>query len=171
MARCGGVMEGHADMATLQFAIDIASPPPAVWDLITNLRQYDVWLPPSRAFRTVVQLNSGPVKAGTAYMDGGPSLTFHGEVTHLEPHTRVVFYQASRSKLWAFNVGMDVEIEYALQPTSIGTHVERTLTLDTSGLFTLGQPMIRRAIRQENERILACMKAHLEGAPLASRTV
>jgi hypothetical protein len=109
-----------------------------------------------------VQLNSGPVKLGTAYMDGGPSLTFHGEVTCLEPHTRVAFYQASRSKLWAFNVGMDIEIEYALQPANGGTHVERTLTLDTSGIFTLGQPLLRRAIRQENERILARMKQVLE---------
>ena len=158
-------------MATMQFTIDIASPPKAVWDLITNLRQYDVWLPPSRTFNTVVQLNSGPVKVGTAYMDGGPSLTFHGEVTRLEPYTRIAFYQASRSKLWAFDVGMDLEIEYALQPTNAGTHVERTLTLDTSGIFTLGQPLLRRGIRQENKRILACMKAYLEAAPLASRTV
>ncbi len=155
-------MENHTDMATMQFGIDIASPPKAVWDLITNLRQYDVWLPPSRAFNTVVQLNSGPVKVGTAYMDGGPSLTFHGEVTQLEPYTRIAFYQASRSKAWAFDVGMDIEIEYVLQPAGTGTHVERTLTLDTSGIFTLGQPLLRRAIRQENERILARMKAHLE---------
>ena len=158
-------------MATLQFTIDIASPPKAVWDLITNLRRYDVWLPPSRAFRTIIQLNSGPVKVGTAYMDGGPSLTFHGEVTHLEPHTRVAFYQASRSKLWAFDVGMDVEIEYVLQPIDGGTHVQRMLTLDTSGIFTLAQPLLLRVIRQENERILARMKAHLEAAPLASRAV
>ncbi len=158
-------------MAMMQFTIDIASPPKAVWDLITNLRQYDLWLPPSRTFNTVVQLNSGPVKVGTAYMDGGPSLTFHGEVTQLEPYTHIAFYQASRSKLWAFDVGMDIEIEYALQPTGTGTHVERTLTLDTSGIFTLGQPLLRRAIRQENERILARMKAYLEAAPLASRIV
>ncbi len=149
-------------MPTLQFTIDIASPPKAVWDLITDLRHYDRWLTPSRAFRTVVQLNSGPVKLGTAYMDGGPSLTFHGEVTHLQPYTRVAFYQASRSKLWGFNVGMDVEIEYVLQPIEDGTHVQRTLTLDTSGIFTLGQPLLRRVVGQENERILARMKAHLE---------
>lgn len=149
-------------MATLRFTTDIASPPAAVWEVITNLRRYDVWLPPSRAFNTVVQLNSGPVKVGTAYMDGGPSLTFQGEVTQLEPYTRVAFYQASRSKLWRFDVGMDIEINYVLQPTNAGTHVQRTVTLETSRLFTLGQPLVLRLIRQENKRILACMKAHLE---------
>jgi len=165
-------MEGHVDMATLQFGIEIASPPKAVWDLITDLRHYNVWLPPSRAFKTVVQLNSGPVKVGTAYMDGGPSLTFHGEVTRLQPHTRVAFYQASRSKLWAFNVGMDVEIEYTLRPTNTGTHVERMLTLGTSGIFTLGQPLLRRIVGQENKRILVRMKAYLEAAALlTSNTV
>jgi len=165
-------MEGRTDMATLQFGIDIACSPKAVWDLIVDLRHYDRWLPPSPTFRTIVQLNSGPVKLGTAYMDGGPSLTFHGEVTHLEPYTRVAFLQASRSKLWAFNVGIDVEIEYVLQPTNGGTHVERTITLDTSGLFTLGQPLLRHALRQENDRILARMKAYLEHESLiTSRTV
>jgi len=164
-------MENHTDMATMQFGIDIASPPKAVWDLITNLRQYDMWLPPSRTFNTVVQLNSGPVKVGTAYMDGGPSLTFHGEVTQLEPYTRIAFYQATRSKLWAFDVGMDIEIRYVLQPRGTGTHVERTLTLDTSGIFMPLQQQLRSVIRQENERILARMKAHLEESSLASRTV
>lgn len=164
-------MEGRSDMATMHFTIDIARPPKAVWDLITNLRQYDVWLPPSRAFRTVVQLNSGPVRVGTAYMDGGPSLTFHGEVMHLEPYARVVFYQATRSKLWSFNVGMDVEINYLLQPASTGTHVERTLTFDTSGIFTPLQPLLRRALRQENERILARMKTYLEATALIERIV
>jgi hypothetical protein len=35
------------------------------------------------------------------------------------------------------------------------------LTLDTLGVFTLLQPLLRGAIRQENERILQRMKAHL----------
>ena len=151
-------------MATLLFTIEVARPPAVVFDLIADLAGYRAWLPPSRVFSEVIQLNSGPVKLGTAYVDRGPSLVFQGEVIDFEPPTLLTFYQATRSSVLMFDAGMNINIDYTLHQTAAGTCVERTLTLDTLGIFTLLQPLLRRALRQENERILQRMKAHLEAA-------
>lgn len=148
-------------MATMHSAVDIARQPNEVFDLIADLAHYGAWLPPSRTFSNVIQLNSGPVKLGTAYVDQGPSLVFHGEVIEFQPPARMTFYQATRSSVLTFNAGMNITIDYGLHPIRAGTRVERMLTLDTLGFFTLLQPLLRRAIRQENERVLQRMKTHL----------
>lgn len=154
-------------MPDLRFTTDIACPPETVFALINDLTRYSTWLPSSSVFGKVAQLTNGPVGLGTAYVDQGPSLAFQGEVIQWRPPAQLTFYQASRSRLFVFDAGLNITIEYVLYPTSDGTRVERTLQLETQGAFTPLRPLLMRGTRSESQRILQHMKSHLESQPVA----
>ncbi|GHO62623.1 hypothetical protein KSC_015150 [Ktedonobacter sp. SOSP1-52] len=143
-------------MAKLRFTIFIQRSPETVYKVLADLRGYKSWLPSSNLFRETTVTTDGPVQVGTAYVDKGPSSEMQGEVTALKPHSHIVFHQAARKGM------LDIYVRYTLQPKEGGTQVVRELKLRTKGLVALLQPVLVRAIRKENERILQRLKWYLE---------
>ena len=60
-------------MPEMQFETTIHRPVAAVFALIADLPDYGEWLPSSRLFGAVTQYSELPVRAGTQYVDTGPS--------------------------------------------------------------------------------------------------
>ncbi len=145
-------------MSEMQFEATIRRPIDDVFALIADLPNYGKWLPPSNLHGAVMQYSELPVRAGTQYVDHGKATRMTGAVTEFEPPTRIAFRQQSVSLFGA----LDIEIRYTLTAEDDATRVRRHLTVNPSGGYSLLQPMLLRAIRNESERILAMMKGYLE---------
>jgi hypothetical protein len=145
-------------MPELQFETTIHRSIDAVFGLIADLPNYGTWLPSSSLFGSVTEYSELPVRVGTQYVDKGPASRMIGAVREFEPPTRIGFRQTTTSLFGS----LTVEVGYTLAAAGEDTHLMRRVTVTASGGYQLVQPMIVRAIRQENERILATMKAYLE---------
>lgn len=145
-------------MPAMQFETTIQRPVDAVFALIADLPNYGKWLPSSNLFGSVTEYSEHPIRAGTQYVDTGPTSRMIGAVLEFEPPTRIGFRQTTVSMFGS----LTVEIRYALAADGEDTHLTRRVIITASGGYRLAQPMIVRAIRQENERILATLKAYLE---------
>lgn len=149
-------------MPPRQFCIGIDSPIDRVFNLITDLKNYDKWLPPSNIFYEIKQISDNPVKLGTTYIDQGASTAMRGKIIELHPSTDVTFHQTTQFKMLLFNARMDIQIQYTLETVENKTRVTRDFTLNVQGILKLMQPVLVSTIRKENERILQAMKAYLE---------
>lgn len=102
------------DVATLEASIDIAAPPAAVWDLVSDLRNMSRWSPQCR--KTIVR---GPVmREGTKLINiNRRGLLFwptQAMVTEFVPEQRIAFRIRENWTIWSFE----------LSPTPDGgTHV------------------------------------------------
>jgi uncharacterized protein YndB with AHSA1/START domain len=146
----------------MQFNIVINSPIDTVFSLITDLKNYDKWLPASDIYSEVTQISDADLKLGTTYIDKGTSTVMQGEITEFYPPCHVTFSQTTQFKLLMFNTRMDIQIKYTLQTVENGTKVTRDFTLYVLGILKLMQPVLMNTIRKENERILQVMKTYLE---------
>jgi uncharacterized protein YndB with AHSA1/START domain len=145
-------------MTELQFETTIHRPVEAVFELIADLPNYGKWLPSSNLFGSVTEYSELPVRVGTQYVDKGPSSRMIGSVVEFEPPTHIGFRQTTVAMFGS----LTVEVRYTLAAVGEDTHFTRRVIITASGGYQLAQPMIVRAIRQENERILSTMKAYLE---------
>lgn len=149
-------------MPRIHFERMIRRSPETVFQLLSDLSGYRSWLPPSRLYRQTTAISDHPITVGTTYSDRGPFGEMRGEVTEFEPSSRLAFRQSGYFRQGLLRGGLDIRIQYALRPVEDGTQVIRDCRLYTSGMLTLLQPVLLRAIRQENERLLHRMKWYLE---------
>jgi len=145
-------------MPEMQFETVIHRPVEDVFALIADLPNYAKWLSTSQLYAGVTQYSELPVREGTRYVDTGKMTRMTGAVTAFEPPSRMSFRQESISLFGALNI----EIRYVLAAEGDETRVTRRVIVNSSGGYSLLQPVLLRAIRKENERILAAMKAYLE---------
>ncbi len=147
----------------MKFHIGIKRSQATVFELISNLAGYKTWLPASELFVGTIEIADYPVRAGTTYVDKGPATTMRGEVTEMEPPRIIAFQQTTSFKRTFLRGGLTVSIRYILEGIGSGeTLVTREVRMRTTGILTVMRPILVRAIRKENERILQCMKLYLE---------
>lgn len=149
-------------MPKLQFHCLVNRPIDTVFQLITDLGNYDKWLPPSNLFSGVSTISDLPIRRGTTYINSGPSAVMQGEVTDLIAPTQVSFHQVTRFKRFGLRGGIDLSIHYVLESFESSTQVTRNISVALLGFLKFLQPLILRGIRQENERILQVLKTYLE---------
>jgi uncharacterized protein YndB with AHSA1/START domain len=148
-------------MPGMRFNIIIQRPPDTIYNLLTDIAGYKVWLPASKLYRETVLMSDYPVRVGMKYLDRGVSNVMRGEITELQPPKYLAFHQKTSSQR-SFPGSLDVHIRYILVPRDQGTRVTRIFTLHTQGVLTLALPFLLRATYQENKRILQAMKTYLE---------
>jgi uncharacterized protein YndB with AHSA1/START domain len=147
----------------MRFQTTIQRNKETIYALLTDLRGYQSWLPPSDLYSGVREISDHPAKVGTTYVDGGTASVMHGRVTELEPNRRVAFMQTMRHKVSGLPGGLDVQIRYTLETGGeFSTRVTREVRLRTHGILLLFQLVLLGAIRKENERIMQRMKWYLE---------
>lgn len=149
-------------MPEMLFSTTINRPIRTVFQLITDLEHYDTWLPPSDLYAKIINVSHGPPGVGTTYLDKGPTRTMQGEITEFSSPTHVKFHQHTRLRGMGLEGKVDIQIQYLLESLQQGTQVTRTATIALQGSIKLLQPVLMRAIRKENERILDALKTHLE---------
>lgn len=147
------------------FTATIKAPPEIIFDLLADMPNYGRWLPGSDAFGGTTQVTPYPVQLGTTYLDGGPLGMRPGSVTVFERPKRLGFHHTMAIKKGPLHGDADIDILYTLETVDSGaTHVVRKLdmTIVIPGIMRLAEPLVLRAFRKENVRIMAELKKYAE---------
>jgi uncharacterized protein YndB with AHSA1/START domain len=139
---------------------DIYCPAEKIFDVITDFKGQDQWLPKSSSFRGTTEISANPVTLGTTYREPGPFGVRNGTVTEFERPVRITFHQPMTIRLHAGTV--DVTMRYALVPGPRSTRVSRTVTLGIPLALRLLQPVLVREFRKESARTLLALKAYAD---------
>jgi hypothetical protein len=125
------------------------------------------WPPGSEAFGGTTEVSPYPVRLGTTYLDAGPAGQRPGSVTGYDPPKSIAFHHTMLVKRGPLTVDVDVHIRYTLEPGEGATSVIRALdlTIQIPGLLKAATPLVARAFRKENLRILAELKRYVEAQP------
>jgi uncharacterized protein YndB with AHSA1/START domain len=132
-----------------------------VFALLADLRDYDRWLPPSMAFHGTSRVSEGPIHLGTTYIEESPVGVRHGTVTGFVPPMTLNFEQPMQLKP-AFFGEIGIKLFHTLTPEGESVPVLRPLQLVPRGPVTLLMPIIARAFRTENERMMDTLKSFAE---------
>jgi uncharacterized protein YndB with AHSA1/START domain len=146
------------------FTAEIDGAPDVIFDLIADMPNYGRWLPGSQAFGATTQVSPYPVQLGTTYLDAGPAGQRPGSVTAFERPKHIAFHHTMELNLGPFAGNCDIDIRYTFEPLGGRTHVIRDLDM-TMQVPVLLQPLVIRAFRKENIRILAQLKRYVEALP------
>ena len=148
-------------MAEIRVETDIAGSAEAIFDIIVDLRGYDRWLPPSKAFPGTTEISDGPIGVGTTYVESSADGIRRGTVTAFDRPTRVAFHQPMSMKPRALGT-VDIGVTYTLTPAGASTHVVRVVELALPLALKPAKPIVLRAFRREIERTVAALKAYVE---------
>jgi uncharacterized protein YndB with AHSA1/START domain len=148
-------------MIEMQFETDIRASAERVFALLSELRDYDRWLPRSMAFKGTIEISEGPIAVGTTYTEPGPLGVRHGTVTEFVNPIRLSFEQPMTIRPRALGV-VGIRLSHTLTPTNDSVHVLRALQLTPHGPVRFAAPLIVRAFRVENERIIKFLKVFAE---------
>ncbi len=132
-----------------------------VFALLADLRDYDRWLPRSTAFHGTSRISEGPVRIGTTYIEESPVGVRHGTVTAFVLPTILNFEQPMQLKP-AFSGEIGIKLFHTLTPQGERVQVLRQLQLTPKGPVTLLMPIIARAFRTENERMMTALQSFAE---------
>lgn len=149
----------------------IAAPPEALFDLLSDLPNYNRWLPDSESFDSTTDVEPYPVQLGSRYHDGKPDepgKDWWGTVIGFQRPGLLDFHHTI--EISQLRSTVDVHIHYSLEPGGAGTELSRWLVLD----FTM--PVLLRPLRrvvttrfdEENVRTLAALKQYAEAEPAAA---
>jgi uncharacterized protein YndB with AHSA1/START domain len=150
-------------MIALHWETEIRAGAGRVFALLAELRDYDRWLPNSSAFRGTSSISEGPICVGTTYVEPGPLGVRQGRVTEFVPPTRLAFEQPMTLRPNAMGV-IGIRLLMNLTPGAKGVRVRRELQLDPQGPVKLVMPLVLRAFRAENERMMRVLKDYAERA-------
>jgi Polyketide cyclase / dehydrase and lipid transport len=153
------------------YCAEVAAPPAALFDLLSDLPNYGRWLPGSAQFGETTDVAPYPVVLGSRYRDGKPGepgKEWWGSVTGFQPPGSIDFHHT-------INVGqlrakIEVHIHYSFEPADGHTHVTRWLVLDITMPFVFRplRPLIVRSFDRENIRTMAAVKSYAEAHPTAA---
>jgi hypothetical protein len=149
------------------FTALIEGSPETIFDLVADMPNYGRWLPGSDAFGGTTDVSPYPVRLGTTYLDAGPAGERPGVVTGYDPPKFIAFHHTMLVKKGPLTANVDVHVRYTLEPAGGATNVIRALdlTIEIPGFLKVARPLVERAFRAENVRILAELKRYVEAPP------
>jgi hypothetical protein len=150
------------------YTAKVAASPELLFGLLSDMPNYDRWLPPSGQFASTTDVEPYPVRLGSRYRDGKPDepgKDWRGEVTGFQPPGSIDFHHTIRVRQLLATV--DVHIHYSFESFEEGgqgTVVNRWLILDFSMpiAFLPLRPAITSRFDQENRRTMAAVKQYAE---------
>lgn len=148
-------------MIELRWEADIRASAEQVFSLLAELRDYDRWLPRSMAFKGTTDISPGPIAAGTTYIERSPLGTRNGRLTELDHPRRLNFEQPMTMRPRVFGV-IGIKLFHTLTPEGESVHLLRLLQLSPRGLVRFVMPLVVRAFRTENERMIKILKEFAE---------
>jgi uncharacterized protein YndB with AHSA1/START domain len=149
------------ELTELRFERFIRADAEHVFALLADLRDYDRWLPRSPAFHGTSKISEGPIRVGTTYVEESPFGVRYGTVTGLKRPTILNFEQPMRHKSAMFGE-IGIKLFHVLTPQPAGVHVLRRLELTPKGPVTLFMPLVTKAFRDENERMMTTLQTFAE---------
>ena len=150
-------------MIELRWETEIRARADVVFSLLAELRDYHRWLPSSMAFHGTSRISAGPIGVGTTYIEPGPLGTRHGTVSRFERPTHLDFEQPMTVRPRIFGV-IGIRLFHTLTHGSDSVHVLRVVQLSPQGPVKFVMPLVVRAFRAENDRMLKMLKEFAEKA-------
>ena len=137
--------------------------PTVIFDLLADMPNYGVWLPPSKAFTEITNVTPYPVQLGTSYLDTGSQGERPGTVTEFDRPRLLGFHHTMLVKRGPLRVELDVRIRYTLKETDTRTQVTREVdfAVRVPTLFKLADPLAVAQVRRENARLLPSLKRYV----------
>ena len=152
------------------YTATVDGPPGVLFKLLSDMPNYGEWLPGSDQFGRTTDVEPYPVQLGSRYHDGKPDQpanSWWGTVTGFQPTGSIDFHHTISVR--QLRATVDVHIHYSFEPEHANeqrTLVNRWLVLDVTMPLAL-RPLrrfITSAFDQENQRTMAAVKRHAEGA-------
>jgi hypothetical protein len=150
-------------MIELRFERVMRASAERVFALFADLRDYDLWLPRSAAFHGTTSISEGPIGVGTTNVEQSPFRVRHGTLTRMISPTELDFEQPMTLRP-AILGGIGIKLFHRLTPQTDCVHLLRRLELTPHGPAALLTPIVTRAFRAENERLMNTLKTVAEGA-------
>jgi hypothetical protein len=150
------------------YTAHVAAPPLRLFDLLSDMPNYNRWLAPSAQFADTTDVEPYPVQLGSRYHDGKPlepGKDWWGTVIGFQPPGSVDFHHTIRVRQLLADV--DVHIHYSFEPEDNGTRVNRWLVLDIT-IPVLLRPLrgaITAKFERANVRTMAAVKEYAEVHP------
>jgi uncharacterized protein YndB with AHSA1/START domain len=148
-------------MVEVHCEADIQATSETIFAAIVDLRGYDRWLTPSKAYAGTTEISTDPIAAGTTYVEDGPTGVRNGTITEFQPATRVRFEQRMTMKPRLLGV-IGIDVTYTLTPDGASVHVDRVVRLSLPVQLQLARPIVVRQIRAESTRTMAALKSFAE---------
>jgi uncharacterized protein YndB with AHSA1/START domain len=148
----------------VNLSIPIQSPPDRIFAMITDLPNYNNWLPHSDVFKGTTQVSETPVRTGTRYEEHSPSGTRFGEVQLLDTQNRhVVFHQPMKLKPFVLGLGLDVTVDMTVKNDENGGCVlDREVRLGIPTVMGLLSGVVLKQFKDESWRTMEQLKAFAE---------
>lgn len=144
-------------MTLLRFDYEIAAAADRIFSLLSQLREYDRWLPRSTAFYGTSSISDGPISVGTTYVEESPFGVRRGVVTTYDPPRQLDFRQPMTLRP-ALLGRIDIVLRHSIAQSGESTLVQRSLELSPVGPVRFFMPIITRLFAAENRRMLDRLK-------------
>jgi uncharacterized protein YndB with AHSA1/START domain len=147
---------------------NVAAPPAVLFELLSDMPNYQRWLPGSSQFSETTEVEPYPVQLGSRYHDGKPGQSgksWRGTVTGFQPPGSLDFHHTIQvSQLRAT---VETHIHYSFEPEPGGTEITRWLVLDITMPILFGplRALIIKSFDDENIRTMAAAKQYAEAHP------
>ena len=143
-------------MISVEKSTVIARPSEAVFAFVSDQTNAAQW---QSGIVDIRRLTDGPPGVGTRYAFTrtlmGRRMTGENVYVEFEPGRRVAFRTTSGPSLLA---------SYAVDPTPAGTRLTATIELDVSGIMSIAEPLVARALKRDVDANLARLRAILDAS-------
>ena len=144
-------------MISVEKSTVIARPCEAVFAFVSDQANAAQW---QSGIVDIRRLTDGPPGVGTRYAFTrtlmGRRMTGENVYVEFDPGRRVAFRTTSGPGLLA---------SYAAEPTPGGTRLTATIELDVSGIMSIAEPLVARALKRDVNANLARLRVILEASP------
>jgi hypothetical protein len=147
------------------YTAGVAASPAVLFSLLSDMPNYNRWLPGSAVFGMTTDVEPYPVQLGSRYHDGKPGEAgkdWWGTIIGFQPPGAVDFHHTIDVR--QLRATVDVHIHYSFEAGGAGTVVNRWLVLDVSMPFILRplRRLITAPFDKENVRTMAAVAAYAE---------
>ncbi len=150
------------------YTSSVAASPGRLFDLVSDMPNYDHWLPPSDEFARTTEVEPYPVQRGSRYRDGKPGepgKEWRGTVTGFQRPGSIDFHHTIQVR--QLRAIIDVHVHYSFEQEKAATVVSRWLVIDLRmpAVFRPLRPLITSRFDRENLRTMASVKRYAEAHP------
>jgi Polyketide cyclase / dehydrase and lipid transport len=149
---------------------NVAAPPAVLFDLLSDMPNYQRWLPGSSQFSETTEVEPYPVQLGSRYHDGKPGQSgksWRGTVTGFQPPGSLDFHHTIQVSQLMATVETHIHYSFEQEPEPGGTEITRWLVLDITMPILFGplRALIIKSFDDENVRTMAAAKQYAEAHP------
>lgn len=148
-------------MTTIERHVDIAASPELVFDLVSDLHGYGVWLPSVGDYQGTSEISPPPVVVGTTYVEHSRNGVRNGTVIALARPDVIAFRQPMTLRPHLLGT-IECTVTMSVAATAVGARVTRTVELGVPSRLAPARSIVVDRYTRESERMLDALKAYAE---------